>query len=294
MSAEKRKLALVGFTVSRDDAPWDDPEWAVAGCNNLWAQTGMADKWPKAESWYDLHDSGTITGKTVAEPQMKKAAEEHTQWLREGKMPCWVMPAARQPDWPTAKDFPRDKILAWAKDLGLAGPRYFTNSVSWMVAHAVYVSEVNGWSRNGAEIGMWGIDMAQSGEYAAQRPSCEYWLGIAEGLGIKVTVADRADLLKCVFLYGSEDEGHEFSYKMKARQIELQGRAQEAGQQADQLRAQLEQVVGMQNQIAGALDDCNYVLGVWMQPEGTRKGQDDPSIQASTASEPLLQAVPDG
>lgn len=537
----KKKIALVGFTASREDAPWDDPEWAVYGCNNLWAQPGMADKWPKCEGWYDLHDRATITGEGLPEGQVKAAAEAHTAWLRQGHLPCFVMPSARQPDWPKALDFPRDRILDWAGDY--AGRRYFTNSVSWMVAHAIMELDAGG------EIALYGIDMAQASEYcvspdtrvltadlrwveadrirvgdqvmafdeevpdgerrqwrqatveaaetlirpcyrlhltdgtklvssaehrwlvhrndgtkhwrqtdrlvtpqhrkdrpskltkvldtwdtardfdagylaaafdgeghlsqrvhnhgtgksgmslgfsqlenamaveversarkygfdlrkhanssggwnyliaggranilrflgqirpvrlldkfnaaatgefrardsvgveeaefigdqpviglktttgtfiaegfashnSAQRPSCEYWLGVAEGRGIKVTVAPRADLLRCAFLYGSED-GSDFSQKMRARQLELQGRAAEAAGQADQLRAQLEQVVGMQNQLHGALDDCNYVIDVWLQPEGTRQGGDDPSV-SSTASEPLLQVVPDG
>ena len=63
------------------------------------------------------------------------------------------------------------------------------------------------------QIGLWGVDMAQHGvkqghagwftsEYARQRPSVEYWLGVAEGMGIDVTVPDESDILKCSVIYG--------------------------------------------------------------------------------------------
>ena len=287
----KRKVALVGFTISREDAPYDDPEWAVAGCNNLHAQPGMDGLWQKCDAWYDLHDLGTITGDDIADPGQKAAAVAHLQWLREGHKPCFVMPNARQPDWSAAIPFPRDEILAWADAIGLAGQRYFTNSVSWMIAHCIWEHVNAGTDQGrGGEIALFGIDMAQTTEYGSQRPSCEYWLGIAEGLGIKVTVSERADLLKCAFLYGNED-GSEFTKKMRSRVSEIDKRMEEANNYAQHLRNELEKTVGMQNQLVGAKENQNYINSVWLQPEGTRKGGEDP--YASTATEqPHLQVVP--
>jgi hypothetical protein len=79
---------------------------------------------------------------------------------------------------------------------------YFTNSISYMIALAIYEKY--------EEIGIYGVDMATggfdtpNGEYAHQRPSCEYYIGIAVGRNIKVTVPSSADLLKTRFLYGPE------------------------------------------------------------------------------------------
>lgn len=294
MSAEAvRKYALVGFTLSREDAPWGDPEWAVAGCNNLHSQPGMEELWPKADFWYDLHDLGTINGSDLVDPGAKSTAAAHVKWLQEGHKPCFVMPNARQPDWPAAVDFPRDVILNWCQDMGFAGFRYFTNSVSWMIAHCIVECVSNDWHQGeGGEIALFGIDMAQQTEYGSQRPSCEYWLGVAEGLGIKVSVAERADMLKCAFMYGNED-GTDFAKKMHARVGEIQRRQREAEQMDQNLRQQLEQVVGMRNQLAGAMENQQYINNVWLQPEGTRKGGDDPySTSATAAEQPKLQVVP--
>ena len=62
------------------------------------------------------------------------------------------------------------------------------------------------------ELHVYGVDMATGGEYAAQRPSCEYLLGIAHARGIKTEVPVETTLLDaCVpasekpYGYDSED-----------------------------------------------------------------------------------------
>lgn len=77
---------------------------------------------------------------------------------------------------------------------------YLTNSVSYMIAIAIHAGY--------EEIGIYGVDMAQiaGGEYSMQRASCEYYVGIAVGRGIKVTIPASADLLKTRMIYGFEAE----------------------------------------------------------------------------------------
>jgi hypothetical protein len=114
---------------------------------------------------------------------------------------------------------------------------YFTNSISYLIALAIY--ELKG-VEQGSIIGLWGVDMAQQGlqsgsvagwftsEYARQRPSVEYWLGIAEGLGIKIHVPDQSDILKTACIYGYQ---HTDAFKkFVTRQKELQGRIANAQQ----------------------------------------------------------------
>ena len=50
--------------------------------------------------------------------------------------------------------------------------------------------------READEIGLWGVDMKAEDEYAYQRPNIEYWLGIAEGKGIKVHIPEASPILK--------------------------------------------------------------------------------------------------
>lgn len=269
-----RKVALVGFTKSREDAPYDDPEWTVAGCNNLHRQPGMEELWSKCDVWYDLHDLDTIRQDPV-----------HVEWLQAGHMPCFV--THPQPDWPQALPFPHQEILDWVKGHGLAGERYFTNSVSWMFAHAHMLLERAGFDQGrGGEIGAWGIDMAVDTEYESQRPSCEYFLGFAEGRGIKVTVSDRSDLLKCASLYGLEDSSP-IVHKMRDREKELVGQIATIHQRRAEIDHEAQQLHTQEAHIYGALMDTRYYLGRWFQPVGTRQGGDDPYSTSPTEAQPV-------
>jgi len=92
---------------------------------------------------------------------------------------------------------------------------YFTSTVSYMIALAI-VERFD-------EIQLYGIDLAQDTEYAIQRPSCEFFLGIAVGRGIRVVPHPQSDVLKTAFLYGYEDTPREWLRdKAKARRAHLQ------------------------------------------------------------------------
>jgi hypothetical protein len=114
------------------------------------------------------------------------------------------------------------------------------------------------------EIGLWGINMAQHGkskgigsagwfasEYARQRPSVEYWLGVAEGKGIKVTIPVQSDILKCSCVYGYHTT--DVAKKVAARQAELQQRVQQA--QAREQQGHDEAIF-----LSGALEGMQYDL----------------------------------
>jgi len=58
------------------------------------------------------------------------------------------------------------------------GSEFFTNSICYMIAYALY--------KGYKKIRMYGIDMATSMEYILERGGIEYWVGRAEGMGVKV------------------------------------------------------------------------------------------------------------
>lgn len=69
----------------------------------------------------------------------------------------------------------------------LVGDGVLTSSAAYMLANAIL--------ERPAEIGLWGIDMAMSDEYRAQRPAMHFLMGVAQGIGIKVTVPPGCPLL---------------------------------------------------------------------------------------------------
>lgn len=75
------------------------------------------------------------------------------------------------------------------------GSTYFTNSIGYMLALAI--------KKKPKEISIWGIDMEHGGEYSFERPCVAYWIGQAEGRGIKVS--SSSGLAQANFLYGYEN-----------------------------------------------------------------------------------------
>ena len=116
------------------------------------------------------------------------------------------------PNIPCSIPFPLADVL---RQFGTPSP-YFTNTVSWMIAYAI--------SLKPTDIGVFGVDMAQTVEYRAQRPSCEYLLGWARGLGINVHIPGTSDLLKLRMLYGFQHDNGVLHEKWTARAAELDQR----------------------------------------------------------------------
>lgn len=264
--------ALVGYTISREDAPWGDPAWDVSICNNLHLFLRPEQKFHRA---YDLHDKLTV-----------ESDAPHVEWLKQSTVPVYMQPEAIRPEYPTAVPFPLATMDRLYRDeFGLFGWRYYTNSVSYMIALtiAALLPAIKRGER--PTLGLWGIDMAvggsgQAAEYSGQRPSCEYWLGVAEGLGIKVFIAERADLLKCGFRYGEEHS--DFVTKIRSRSRELEQRIAAEQNAKAQIENELSQRYAMINQLTGALESNRYVEAVWLPPEtAQRHGADDPSMAES-------------
>jgi len=88
-----------------------------------------------------------------------------------------------------------------------------------------------------------------------QRPSCEYFIGIARGMGIKVHVPDKSDLLKTLWLYPFEPESPMW-VKCESRRRELQQRANEIYANEMAMRDN-------RNQVIGAIENMNYVQKAW-------------------------------
>lgn len=239
----ERKIAIIGYTDSRHEAPYGEPGWEMWGLNNLHLQCAP-EQMASFTRWYDLHDEATI-----------RADEHHVAWLAKTDLPV-LMWAPRPEEWPTSETFPRTDLID-------AFGRYFTNSVSWMIAHAIL--------EGATTIGVWGVDMAQSTEYAAQRPSCEYFLGLAAGLGIELRIAETSDLLKTAVLYGESDGG---------LRLKLEQRSQDLGRRLEEIKAELQRLEAARLQLLGAKESNDYIMGVWLQPAARREvaGPDDPNL----------------
>ena len=240
------KVAIVGFADGhRALAPFADDSFEIWGLNRLW--TVLPGRYTR---WFELHD---VKKWYEGDPQ-------HREWMRTYPGPIYLRPQDMGIyDIPTAVAYPVQSILD-------EFPKYFTNSISYMQALGIAMGF--------KEMHLYGVDMAQDGifvtgsEYRMQRPSCELFLGIAIGRGMKIFLPDGSDLLKSSFMYGLED-GDAIMGKRLSRMAELNKRKdgiRQALANLDQMKAANEHgyweqklvLVGQINQLDGALQEVVY------------------------------------
>ncbi len=225
------KVAIVGKAPSTLlDAPYDDTSWEIWTLSNN-AQLGEAARWSRHFEIHPLKQFRDDPGRA-----------DYWNWLRSepaNKRPIYTQAAT--PDMPAAKAFPIEEVIE-----RFGG--YFNNTVSYLIAFAIL--------EGAEEIAIYGIDMAVGGvdpnaEYSHQRPSCEYMIGLARGMGIKVYVPKKSDLLKVRKLYGFGEETA-FEAKIIQRRKELQSRKADAENRMEAAKQEM-------CALMGALDDMGYM-----------------------------------
>jgi hypothetical protein len=258
------KVAIVGFAPSSMNlAPWLDESWEIWTLNNIYSafQPGQPFRWDR---WFEMHpnfrqyapfqdirmDAGSIVRGDNRPSNVVKI--EHIDWLKAQGPEKPIYTLKDEPDIPGAVPYPIEEVKAWCEKEGLAP--YFSNSISYMIVKVLMESKVATGNPDGyEELGVWGVDMAAGGEYQMERPSVEYWLGVAKKY-VKVVLPKECELLKAR-LYGYESDS-DFVAKIKTRHGELAGNMNRA-------MMQQREAENAANYFRGAADDCSYILTNW-------------------------------
>lgn len=174
-----RKIACLGGAKTIKHAPWDDPTW------ELWSHANsrhMCKREP--DLLFDLHPESLWR-----DPKKKSWDPKYAQWLTTNRIP--IMMQHTHKDVPASIKYPFDTMIT-------EFPRgYMTNQVAYMIALALMQGVTH--------LALFGCEYSSNSEYGPQRGSCEYWLGVAEGRGVRVLLPPGCDLLnKPHLLYGYE------------------------------------------------------------------------------------------
>jgi len=264
------KIAIVGCSDTKHLAPYDDLSWDIWAMNNSFVHT------KRQNLWFEIHsikfDKGHYLRRDLIRPGVFRwspefrgvSVDEYMKMLADLDVPTLM-----QKHWdciPKSEAYPLADIV---KTFG----NYFTNSVSFMIALAIkrIVEAKNAGTIGRGEIGCWGVDMATNTEYGPQRPSCEFFLGIAAGLQIAITIPPEADLLKTRFMYGfQEREAQAWEEKMLSMMNAMQGRKAAAEAKRNKMDTQVLQYTGAieaireVQRIWSNLGDTN----IWRGPDG--------------------------
>lgn len=226
----RKKIAIIGKAPSSFGiAPYADESWQIWTLSD----SVVCKQAPRFDVQFELHEFDQLRA---------PARKPYLDWLKAiGDKPVLLREAT--PEVPHGEAYPKDRIVA-------KYGRYFTNTVSWMLALAIDMAP--------KEIGVWGVDMATNEEYNNQRPSCEFFLGWAAGAGVKIHVPPQSDLLKTAGLYGFDTWQGDMHAKWKVRCAELKKRKAEVEAKRDQAASE---ALFFQ----GALEDCENYWGQWVQ-----------------------------
>jgi hypothetical protein len=231
----KDKVCIVGCADSKTIVPWKDETFEFWGVNNLY---GVPLKDAHYDRWFEIHNIEYDGRNFLRRESLDFRGQPVREYLAGlAKLECPVI--YMQKHWdevPQSVPYPIQPIVA------IFG-RYLTNTISYELALAILMEF--------KEIHVYGVDMAVGTEYQNQRPSCEYFIGIAQGKGIMVYIPPEADLLKTRFLYGFEEPKQSlYAKKMKSVDSKLVQQQQQAEGQLEQAKAQMHQCIGARHAIA--------------------------------------------
>ena len=241
----KEKVAIVGFAPTWPGAPFDDESYEIWACNEFHILGKRIDV------LFELHSRREIENK-----ERDKVKQEHLNWLRQAKIP--IMMIQHFDDIPNSVPYPKDHIMQSFGDRFLGKGQketYFTNTISWQIAMAIDLGF--------KQIDLWGVNMANDEEYASQRPSVEYFVGLARGMGIKVFIPDESDICKSWTLYGFDDEQ---ASVMAKRLTHLE---QEKQGQRQQFEAQVQNSMFGAQQSIGWISAISYIKKAFIYPNAT-------------------------
>ena len=163
------KVAMVGFADGVVQVPWKDEAFEIWSCNDL-PQRYSNFRFDRCFQFHSDHDR-----MRVAWPEW----ENHLAWLRHPHDLIIHM----QEDYdnvPSGVRFPKEKIEAMVPH-----GWYFAHSFCWMIAFAILLEF--------EEIHLYGCGSTIGEPMSADR-CMHYWMGVAEGRGIKVEVHGEGEL----------------------------------------------------------------------------------------------------
>jgi len=243
-----KQVAIVGTAMTFKDAPYSDPSWEIWGVNDHWNLVPRATRW--FESQDEEHCSKTACGHDKSMMRM--------DWFKKCPIPLYMN--LHYDSAPMSIRYPLKQIKKWMSDMDTQGDNYFTNTVTYMIALALY----EGFDR----VHLYGVDMAVGGEYEKQRPSCEFWLGIAKGLGIELYIPDHSDLLKCLERYGMNQEGEKkiaapFLKKMQNRMVFQTSQIGQINASMQEHQKEMNRLKSVLDSYTGSTEDLKQTMKVW-------------------------------
>jgi hypothetical protein len=228
------KIALLGSAPSsRMLAPFNDPSWEIWSCSP--ANMDL----PRSDAFFEIHGPDTV----LREPQYVDMG-----YIKYCQTHPRIYMQELRPEFPGAVKYPMEEMSK------RFGDYFWTSSLAYMLALAI--------DKKPEVIGLWGVDMQASDEWAHQRPGCHYFIQEALRAGIQVYVPMESDILEPPPPYGYRESSRMW-WKVNTRWKELHGKHQQTTSEINQLNAKLAQLKRHQITLEGAMEDAQYICNTF-------------------------------
>ena len=200
LRSERKSVAMVGFSKRHClQAPFEDKNIEIWALNRLHQQ----DWATRIDRLFQLHPIKYMRDCVG----LSAGDREHFEWLKEKHdFPLYCQEAYEE--FPSSIRYPIEKMRDKFGD-------FYTSTLAYMMALAI--------DEGYDHFELYGFDMSAETEYKHQRDSAEYFIGMAEGMGLKVYIPMNCQLLKNgLGMYGYETTEVGFRQMLEGRAMQLQ------------------------------------------------------------------------
>lgn len=239
-------IAILGTASSSMElAPFRDQKWAIWACSPGAYPICARNR---SDVFFEVHRWLPTPPGQFGSPGTKPwFSPEFDVFLRTHKGPVFMSEV--EPTIPTSVRIPFEDLLA------KYGPYFWQSSMSYMLALAIGELAPRAQAGEQVAIGLWGVDMSATEEWAYQRPACQHFIGLAQSLGINIVLPAESDLMRPPTMYGIGE--------LNPRHIRLTARLAELKAQQQHLLQQQQAASQGLLTIQGALNEVTYYLSCW-------------------------------
>ncbi len=183
------KIAIVGAGIAESELLSKSADYKLWSVNNLFRQfpNVLFDK------WFELHqfqyNKGNFLRRGRGSFGRNPDINSYLRDLNDLNIPVMMYKPLKRIK--KGQQFPFKELMRRFQS------SYFGCSFAWMVAYAIDLGA--------SEIAFFGVAL-NGNEYYYQRPSTEYYIGIAKGMGIKITIDSSSKLLQESYIYAYKED----------------------------------------------------------------------------------------
>ena len=198
-SPKERKVAILGTTPSRMEAPIGDESWEIWTIGpggkdaHRWDRLfEMHHEWPEDFDGY-LNDLSKVEAPRQVYTLAPMQPATETWARRHGKDEKWLKEKVQG-------DFASNVVIDRGPIFEKYGRMWFSSSIAYAIVIAL--------EEGVTHMGLWGIDLESGEEYISQHAGCRHFLDLARLAGVTIYLPEGCGLMRDLTPYPDRYETH--------------------------------------------------------------------------------------